>query len=130
MKLSEAMRKGCEMHAQAKGAFFVSAPLAPAEAEGLGSSQRVHREYKKPVIGTCALGSAFEGLVGRVKTHMDVMDTQHYGLQAYQHLFDLDVVPPCDCTATRRLSGVIMHLNDDLSWSREQIAAWLHEIGL
>ena len=73
---------------------------------------------------SCALGAAYEGMY-RLPANMD---KAHPSKDLEWFFFCLDLVKKCpgeDCKKTLSLAAVIVHLNDDHKWSREQIASWL-----
>ena len=112
MRLSKAIRVGIEQFSkQARGMFFsIGIPRKSDEACALGCA--IYATY----------GSADESLI-------------HDLLADYPELLDHDEFPAprgmelkirmCD-----NLRDIIITLNDDCHWSREQIADWLESEGL
>jgi hypothetical protein len=72
-------------------------------------------EYYTGKTASCALGAAYEAMY-RLPTEF----------------FDcLDRVKPCPhegCKKRIFLAALLVHLNDDHRWSREQIATWLEAV--
>jgi len=96
----------------------------------LGIKRRPRQAFGEYYIGrnaSCALGAAYEGLyplpseVGPLRP------------KELEHLFDCLEFSlrqcPSGCKKSVPLAAMIVHLNDDHRWSREQIAAWLEENG-
>ena len=120
MKLSEAIRIGAERRPQCRDVFF----------------NRIHGQ-----LCSCALGAAFEGgdLIdqemlsrGIVALHMELVSAFE-GFELYS-VNNSGMLPfPCPSFSCRerpaQLPEVIVHLNDEHNWTREQIADWLEEIG-
>lgn len=109
MRLSEAIRKGAELRPQYHGWYF-----------GDGAS--------------CALGAAYEAVAGRYSTgHTAVERTLHESFKA-----TLDASATCPCSTPHRcdaedvpvVMNVIVDLNDNCKWTREEIADWLAGQGL
>ena len=80
--------------------------------------------YFGPNGGSCALGAAYEAMY-RLPVDAD-------GKRPTRDLdwfFDcLDMVRPCPgegCKKRIFLAAILVHLNDDHRWTREQIAEWL-----
>lgn len=120
MKLSEAIRRGANRRPQCRDVFF----------------NRIHGE-----LCSCALGAAFEGgdLIdlamldrGIVALHIELVVTFD-GFETYS-VNNSGMPPyPCPsfscCVRPAQLPEIIVHLNDEHNWTREQIADWLAEIG-
>jgi hypothetical protein len=72
---------------------------------------------------SCALGAAYDGIY-----HLREVDG-HTRPRRLDYLFEcLDNVAlacPVGCKKKIPLGALIVHLNDDHEWTREQIAAWL-----
>lgn len=72
---------------------------------------------------SCALGAAYDGIY-----HLREADS-HTRPRRLDYLFEcLDNVSrscPAGCKKRIALGALIVHLNDDHEWTREQIAAWL-----
>lgn len=84
-------------------------------------------DYFSGANASCALGAAYEAMYrlpaegGRPTRDLD-------------WFFEcLDTVKPCPggdgCKKRLFLAAIIVHLNDDHRWSREQIAEWLEKNG-
>jgi len=75
---------------------------------------------------SCALGAAYEGMY---RLPADV-GTAHPSKDLAWFFYCLDVVKKCPgegCKKRLSLAAVIVHLNDDHKWTREEIASWLEE---
>jgi hypothetical protein len=73
---------------------------------------------------SCALGAAYEGIY-RLPAEMD---KAHPSKDLEWFFACLDTVKKCPaegCKKTLSLAAVIVHLNDDHRWLREDIAAWV-----
>ena len=97
--------------------------LADAIAEG--ARRRPHQafgEYFSDQGGSCALGAAYEGAYS-------LPDDVHAVRPRLDRLFDcLENVRrkcPSGCNKRLPLNSIILHLNDDHRWTREQIVEWL-----
>ena len=112
MRLSEAIRLGAMLRPQAKGRLF---------HEG----------------GSCAIGAAYEAL-GLVKKLDDNLDTgcgvSRLMPTVYPWLTSLYRGCPHDekcaewsLSTAHTFHALIPHLNDDHSWTREQIADWVEQ---
>jgi hypothetical protein len=80
--------------------------------------------YFKGSHASCALGAAYEGMY-RLPSDMD---KAHPSEDLQWFFFCLDTVKHCPvdgCKKKLSLAAVIVHLNDDHLWSREDIAAWV-----
>ena len=74
--------------------------------------------------GSCALGAVYEGVYHLPRTHGKLIP------EHLERLFRcLDEVtkrcPHENCNKRLPLAPLIVHLNDDHRWTREQIADWL-----
>ncbi len=78
---------------------------------------------------SCALGAAYEAMYRMPHEPGHARPTRDL-----DWFFDcLDTVKPCPgegCKKRLFLAAIIVHLNDDHRWSREQIAAWLAGNGI
>jgi len=81
-------------------------------------------EYYRGYSASCALGAAYEAMY---RLPRDVEG--RHPTRDLDWFFDcLDTVKPCpaeDCRKRISLAALIVHLNDDHRWTREDIAAWL-----
>lgn len=78
--------------------------------------------YFEGTHASCALGATWEGMY---RLPADVSGSR---LPHLERLFDcLDTLRSCPagCRKTVNLAAMIVHLNDDHRWTREQIADWL-----
>ena len=96
-----------------------------AEAIRLGAQRgpQCFGSYFDDRGGSCALGAAYEGMYHLPREH---------GRLVPQHLERLfrcleDITKPCPegCKKRLPLGAMIVHLNDDHHWTREQVAEWL-----
>jgi hypothetical protein len=72
---------------------------------------------------SCALGAAYEGMY--VLPH-DIGSTMPLRLERLFHCLEYIVRPcPAGCRKRLPLAPLIVHLNDDHEWTREQIADWI-----
>lgn len=83
--------------------------------------------------GTCAVGALFEGAFGRLPDTLmgaPCITEGEYArlLNAYPELSG--ATPPCPvCLHTSATAyGMMQHLNDGHSWTREEIADWLDSV--
>jgi hypothetical protein len=97
--------------------------LAAAIAEGARRRPtQAFGEYFSDKGGSCALGAAYEGAYA-------LPDDAHAVRPRLDRLFDcLENVRrrcPVGCNKRLPLNAIILHLNDDHHWTREQIVDWL-----
>ena len=73
--------------------------------------------------GSCALGAVYEGVYHLPRAHGKLIPDH---LERLFRCLD-EVTKPCPLGCKKRLplASMIVHLNDDHLWTREQIAAWL-----
>jgi hypothetical protein len=97
-----------------------------ATAIRLGAARRPQQSFGQYFEGTrssCALGAAYEGMY-RLPVAADALRPR-----SLERLFDCleNTIRRCPegCRKTLPLAAIIVHLNDDHHWGREQIAAWL-----
>jgi hypothetical protein len=75
---------------------------------------------------SCALGAAYEGMY-RLPSDMDKARPSK-DLQWFFAILDtVRRCPAAGCTKRLNLAAIIVHLNDDHVWSREDIATWVEE---
>jgi hypothetical protein len=101
--------------------------LELADAIAAGARRRpiqAFGEYFDGHGGSCALGAAYEGAYA-------LPDDAHAIRPRLDRLFDcLENVRrkcPEGCNKRLPLNAIILHLNDDHHWTREQIVAWLKQ---
>jgi hypothetical protein len=102
-----------------------------AKAIRAGAQRRPDQAFGDYFIGqraSCALGAAYEGLY-RLKQDMH----GRHPTKDLEWFFDclestVRFCPGENCKKHLVLSALIVHLNDDHAWSREQIASWLESI--
>jgi hypothetical protein len=97
-----------------------------ARAIRLGARRRPDQAFGEYYVGrraSCALGAAYEG-IHLLPPNAEKIDPVDLG-----RLFDcLDYTLrrcPVGCGKGLALAAMILHLNDDHQWSREQIADWV-----
>jgi hypothetical protein len=79
-------------------------------------------EYYGPEGGSCALGAAYEGI------HLLPRHVEHFHPKVWRVFHILENVSrscPEGCKKHIPIGALIVHLNDDHHWSREQIAEWV-----
>jgi hypothetical protein len=81
-------------------------------------------DYYRGVDASCALGAAYEAMYRMPRDANGQRPTRDL-----DWFFDcLDTVKPCPVEGCKKrifLAALMVHLNDDHRWSREQIAGWL-----
>jgi len=97
-----------------------------AEAIRLGARRRPDQAYGSYYEGrrsSCALGAAYEGM------HWLPADAGGVRPRHLERLFDCleNTIRRCPagCKKQLPLAAIIVHLNDDHQWTREDIAGWL-----
>jgi hypothetical protein len=97
-----------------------------AEAILTGAERRPRQSfgtYFGPEGGSCALGAAYDGVYRLPEavrgTHPTRMDRFFHCLE------NVSKRCPAGCRKQVPIAALIVHLNDDHRWTREQIAAWL-----
>jgi hypothetical protein len=100
------------------------AELAAAILDGAAHRpQQAIGTYYEGLHASCALGAAYEGMYR--------LPERAEGVQARElwRLFDCleNTLRRCPegCRKRVSLASMILHLNDDHQWTREQIAAWV-----
>ena len=121
MKLSEAIRKGCQaIPDQAVGDYFGEKQTNPPQETTL-------------VLTACALGAAAYGTFGvRCFINQSMKNFDDILHKEYEVLSQESIQCPADekCDFHERLCfkekhslyGLIVHLNDDHTWTRERVA--------
>jgi hypothetical protein len=101
--------------------------LELAAAIAAGAKRRPSQafgEYFDDHGGSCALGAAYEGAYS-------LPEDAHAIRPRLDRIFDcLENVRrrcPVGCQKRLPLNAIILHLNDDHHWTREQIAEWLKQ---
>ncbi len=99
---------------------------ALAEAILTGARRRPSQSfgsYFGPEGGSCALGAAYEGVYLLPEDAHDAIP------QRLDRFFDcLENISkhcPAGCRKQIPIGAMIVHLNDDHHWTREQVASWL-----
>jgi hypothetical protein len=106
-----------------------------AKAIRLGSARRPQcfGSYFDERGGSCALGAAYDGMYEMPREAREPGEIVPRNLERLFHCLE-DVVKKCpekidasevQCRKRLPLGAMIVHLNDDHGWSREQIAEWL-----
>ena len=87
--------------------------------------QQAFGDYFHGRHASCALGAAYDGMY-RLPDDMEGRRPTR-DLEAYFDCLDGTVrrCPVEGCRKTLALSAIIVHLNDDHRWEREQIAVWV-----
>ena len=73
--------------------------------------------------GSCALGAVYEGVYHLPREHGKLIPDHLERL--FRCLDEMTKKCPQGCSKRLPLASMIVHLNDDHRWSREQIAEWL-----
>jgi hypothetical protein len=99
--------------------------LADAIAEGARRRPvQAFGEYFSGTGGSCALGAAYEGAyalpheAGAIRPRLD---------RLFDCLENVRRRCPVGCNKRLPLNSIILHLNDDHHWTREQIVSWLRK---
>ena len=109
-----------------------------AKAIRLGSLRRPQcfGSYFDERGGSCALGAAYDGMYEMPREKREPGEIVPRNLERLFHCLE-DVVKKCpetihtpeasevQCRKKLPLGAMIVHLNDDHGWTREQIAEWL-----
>lgn len=105
-----------------------------ARAIRLGAARRPQcfGSYFDERGGSCALGAAYDGMYELPRQEKEQGEIVPRHLERLFHCLE-DVVKRCPemsaaeqaCRKRLPLGAMIVHLNDDHGWTREQIAEWL-----
>ena len=104
-----------------------------ARAIRLGAARRPQcfGSYFDERGGSCALGAAYDGMYEMPREAREPGEIVPRNLERLFHCLE-DVVKQCPerpgevaCRKRLPLGAMIVHLNDDHGWTREQIAEWL-----
>lgn len=135
MKLSEAIRTGAKIRPQAFGSLEETEVIT----EKVGWFKRRFRREKR----TCALGAAFEATGARTETRIvpagyitspfrgqSVTLEQEAAINVVVHPAEWNAIyyyqSECpQCEKPDEVNSLIVHLNDDHKWKREEIALWV-----
>jgi hypothetical protein len=97
-----------------------------AEAILSGAERRPRQSfgtYFGPEGGSCALGAAYDGVY---RLPESVRGTHPTRMDRFFHcLENVSKRCPAGCRKKVPIAALIVHLNDDHRWTREQIADWL-----
>jgi hypothetical protein len=99
--------------------------LELAEAIAAGARRRPHQafgEYFDDHGGSCALGAAYEGAYALPKDAHQIRPRLY---RIFDCLENVRRACPEGCKKRLPLNAIILHLNDDHHWTREQIVDWL-----
>lgn len=111
MKLSEAIRLGAMLKPQTFGRISgpVDGPRLPGDVLGL-----------RFALGTCALGAAYDAGWLRQREDVGVHDAPMYcpACGQWSYADEVDAL----------VNHIVMHLNDEHRWTREQIADWVESV--
>ena len=99
--------------------------LADAIAEGAKRRpSQAFGEYFSNKGGSCALGAAYEGAYARPHEAAAIRPRLN---RLFDCLENVRRRCPEGCNKRLPLNSIILHLNDDHHWSREQIVSWLRK---
>ena len=101
--------------------------LELAAAIAAGALRRPHQafgEYFDDHGGSCALGAAYEGAYALPEDAHMIRPRLH---RIFDCLENVRRACPVGCKKRLPLNAIILHLNDDHHWTREQIADWLRK---
>lgn len=87
--------------------------------------EQAYGDYFKGTKASCALGAAYEGMY-----RLPAVINSARPARDLERFFDclegtVRACPAEGCNKKHGLAVIIVHLNDDHCWSREQIAAWI-----
>jgi hypothetical protein len=97
--------------------------LAQAIRLGATRGHQCFGSYFDERGGSCALGAAYEGMYHLPHPHGSVR-VKHLE-RLFRCLEDVAKKCPVGCKKRLPLGAMIVHLNDDHHWTREQVAEWL-----
>jgi hypothetical protein len=97
--------------------------LADAIRAGARRGPQCFGAYFDDHGGSCALGAAYDGMYLIPREH-GVVIPKHLE-RLFRCLDEVLKTCPVGCQKRLPLASMIVHLNDDHQWSREQIADWL-----
>ena len=105
--------------------------LATAIRLGAARRPQCFGSYFDERGGSCALGAAYDGMYELPRQAREPGEIVPRHLERLFHCLE-DVVKRCpevangvSCRKRLPLGAMIVHLNDDHGWTREQIAEWL-----
>jgi hypothetical protein len=82
-------------------------------------------EYFSETGGSCALGAAYEGAYALPRDPHEAHSIRPRMHRLFDCLESVRRRCPEGCNKRLPLNAIILHLNDDHHWTREQIVAWL-----
>ena len=109
-----------EHHGEKELAAFIREGAKRREEQAFG-------DYFKGKHASCALGAAYEGMYRLPENADGTRPTKDL-----EWFFDclegtIRRCPAEGCRKRLTLASILVHLNDDHRWSREQIASWLED---
>jgi hypothetical protein len=96
--------------------------LADAIAAGARCRPQAFGTYFSEEGGSCALGAAYEGAYWLPRDATSVRPRLY---RLFDCLENVRRRCPVGCRKRLPLNAIILHLNDDHHWTREQIVEWL-----
>ena len=100
--------------------------LAEAIAEGAKRRPtQAFGEYFSETGGSCALGAAYEGAYALPRDPREAHTIRPRMDRLFDCLENVRRRCPVGCNKRLPLNSIILHLNDDHHWTREQIVEWL-----
>src|SRR5262245_52858688 len=104
--------------------------LELAEAIAAGAKRRPSQafgEYFSEQGGSCALGAAYEGAYALPRDPEEAHSIRPRLDRLFDCLENVRRKCPVGCNKRLPLNAIILHLNDDHHWTREQIVEWLKQ---
>jgi hypothetical protein len=102
--------------------------LELADAIATGARRRPRQafgEYFSEDGGSCALGAAYEGAYALPHEPLPTLRPRLHRI--FDCLENVRRRCPVGCKKRLPLNAIILHLNDDHHWTREQIVEWLKQ---
>ena len=99
-----------------------------ADAIAAGAKRRPTQafgEYFSEKGGSCALGAAYEGAYALPRDPEEAHTIRPRMGRLFDCLENVRRQCPVGCKKRLPLNAIILHLNDDHHWTREQIVEWL-----
>ena len=101
-----------------------------ADAIAAGARRRPRQafgEYFSDAGGSCALGAAYEGAYALPRDPHEAHGIRPRMDRLFDCLENVRRRCPEGCNKRLPLNSIILHLNDDHHWTREQIVEWLRK---
>jgi hypothetical protein len=108
------MRPTKDDEAELAAAILTGAKRRPSQSFG---------SYFGPEGGSCALGAAYEGVYLLPEDAHDAVPRRLD--RFFDCLENISKRCPAGCHKQIPIGAMIVHLNDDHQWTREQVASWL-----